>query len=368
LVGLRSTAALVDSEEEAREVLDSIQDLLTCSESDSWRIAAIEAAQNPLYYLGDRQEAGKYFCLIRTLEQSATDLEDQARLGASLAICAWLAGKREETPEVVSRLRALSGRCKAGGLANLSTLNLLLTSACLQSTLGMYAAALEAFLTAYSIAAKLGNEPKMGSVASNISMCHGRTGNYAGELQWAQKAISLLRGAGVGWKAHQAAYYRSLALCMMGENLKAIQAIEEVSLVKYGTRPAWSAQAVPLMTADIYLAGGERTKASKVAITAFEETGTTPLTESHVGIVSRWIARTSEHVGGEQEASHVVGRLLDDLESHDLMDQAEIICAKLWLENRRSNNWCYGRDILADRLARLPAAVEHQLRRLEAFP
>jgi hypothetical protein len=121
------------------------------------------------------------------------------------------------------------------------------------------------------------------------------------------------------------------------------------------------------MTADIYLAGGEPTKASRIAIAAFEQTGTSPLTEGYAGIISRWIARTSQEVGGEQEAWRVIGRLFDDLEAHDLMDQAEITCAKLWLESKRGNNWGCGRSILAERLSRLPAAVEHQLRRLEAL-
>jgi predicted ATPase len=364
LVGLRSTAALVDSEEEAREVLDSIQDLLTDGGPDSWKVAAIEAAQTPLYYLGDPTEAHKYLALIQTMERSHLDLEDEARLGATLATCVWLARKSAEMPGLERRLNSLCSRCRRSGLANLTTLNLLNTNACVQTTLGMYSEALEAFVSVYSIAAKLGNEPKMGSAAGNIAMCHGRTGNYRDQLQWAEKAICLLRGAGVGWKSHQAGYNRSLALCMMGENKRAVEAIEEVCRVNQGSRPPWSVQAAPLMTADIYFASGDRTKASRIAIAALGQTGIEPLTNGYAGTVARWVARTASVTGSRDDATALITALCNDLESHDLVDQAEIVCARMELEDACGRTWSDGRAILAEKLSRLPSAVEEQLRRL----
>ncbi len=101
LVGLRSTAAIVDSESEARDVLTSIQELLASQRPDSREEQRLEAAQGPLYYLGDRREANNYLPLIRSMERDAVDLEDEARLGTTLATCVWLARKRDEIATVV---------------------------------------------------------------------------------------------------------------------------------------------------------------------------------------------------------------------------------------------------------------------------
>jgi hypothetical protein len=230
----------------------------------------------------------------------------------------------------------------------------------------MYTDALEAFTMAHSIASKLGNEPKMGSAASIISVCQGRIGNYVSQLKWAEKAILQLRGAGVGWKCLQAAYSRSLALCMLGENRKAIQSIEEISAGLLGQRPSWSAQGAPLLIADIYFASGEPSRASKTAAAAFGELGAEPLTNGYAGIVARWMARTSIEMGTEPAAREAMQRLCTDLETHDLIDQAEILCARLSLEASCGHPWTAGRAMLAERFSRLPRAVEDQLRRLGA--
>jgi hypothetical protein len=363
---LRSTAALVDSEAEAREVLVAIQNLLDGSVSTSEKIAALEAAQVPLYYLGERGEATRYLSIVRQMEPWASDLEDQARLGTTLATCVWLARKRDQIGDVIRQVRLLCDRCRSSGLGNLSTLNLLIASACLQTSVGMYTDALESFMMAHSIASKLGNEPKMGSAASNISVCQGRIGKYGSQLKWAEKAISQLRGAGVGWKCLQAAYSRSLALCMMGENRKALNSIEEITDGVLGQRPTWSAQGAPLLIADIYYASGDPSRASKTAAAALGGGGAEPLTNGYAGIVARWMARTSIEMGTELAARQAVQRLCVDIESHDLIDQAEIICARLSLEASCGQSWTPGRAMLAERLSRLPGAVEDQLRRLGA--
>jgi len=195
-------------------------------------------------------------------------------------------------------------------------------------------------------------------------MCQGRTGNYRDQLQWAEKALCLLRGAGVGWKSHQAAYNRSLALCMMGENRRAVEAIEDVCRITQATRPPWSAQAAPLMTADIYFASGDRVRATRIATEALAQTGMEPLTNSYSGTVARWVARAAPLTEAREEATSLIRGLCGELESHDLVDQAEIIYARLELDVACGRNWEGGRALLAEKLSRLPSAVEHQLRRL----
>jgi hypothetical protein len=153
---------------------------------------------------------------------------------------------------------------------------------------------------------------------------------------------------------------------MMGENRKALNSIEEVSEGVQSHRPTWSAQGAPLLIADIYFASGEHAKAVRTAATAFTENGIVPLTNGYAGTVARWIARTSLEMDTLRAGKIVIHGLCDDLESHDLIDQAEILCARLCLDRAGGRSWTEGRILLAERLSRLPRAVEDQLKRLGA--
>jgi hypothetical protein len=217
---------------------------------------------------------------------------------------------------------------------------------------------------AYTIATKLGNEAKMGATALNMSVCHGRTGNYVSQLSWAEKALCFLRGVELGWKRHQAAYYRSFALCMMGENRKGLLQLQAFKEDSNNTWPAWSTQSVPLMEADIYAASGEDIPALRMASMALEQSGIEPLADRHAGMVARWVARTASHTGRDDEANDLINRLCSEIESFDLLDQAEIVCSRIWLGDQGGTTCKGDRELLTARLARLPAAVEGQLRRL----
>jgi hypothetical protein len=207
----------------------------------------------------------------------------------------------------------------------------------------------------------------MGAAAINIAMCHGRIGDYQQQHAWAERALSLVRVTELQWKRHQAAYYRSLALCMLGENRKAIESLERFKEGHQNVGPGWNAQSVPLMTADIYMLAGESLRGTRIAMDGLGRTGFEPLSDAYAGMVARWVARISVESGAENEAMNMIGCMTENLESHDLLDQAEILCGRLLLEDCAGMEWEVGRVLLSDRLARLPSAVEDQLRRLGAL-
>jgi tetratricopeptide (TPR) repeat protein len=353
--------------DEAREALDRLGRLLSKQLTTSEKITALEAAQSALFYLGDREQALKYLELALQLEPDAGELEEQATIGVSIAMCSWMARKREKMPALLDKLGLLALQCRTDGLANLTTWTLLSSTACLHAAAGRYRESLESSLAAYDIAAKLGNEPKMGAAAINTAMSHGRMGEYRQQQIWAERALSLLRAVELQWKRYQAGYYRSLALCMLGENRKALEHLETFQDLDPNMRPTWNAQSVPLMTADIYLLAGQPAKAVRVAEAGFERTSFEPLSDGYAGMVARWVARVSVETGQVARGLELLGPLSEDLDSHDLLDQAEIVCGRLFLENRNGRSWESGRTLLRERLARLPGAVEDQLRRLEAL-
>ena len=171
---------------------------------------------------------------------------------------------------------------------------------------------------------------------------------------------------GSDWARLQAAYFRALGLCMIGENRQAVEAIEPFDGPVGSGSPNWILQSGAVMIADIFQATGELERASSVARHAFELCGWEPLGHGHTGIVARWIDRLGDR--GDSTALDIIERLCDGLQCYDLLDQAEILCARERIGRRTGRNRTDCKVLLMDRLARLPNAVEEQLRRLGSMP
>jgi DNA-binding SARP family transcriptional activator/type II secretory pathway predicted ATPase ExeA/tetratricopeptide (TPR) repeat protein len=363
ILSLRSKAELAMSHEEASSVLDSLEALLAQASTPSERIAALEWANHPLYLLADQNIALRLLRIASELDPLAVEVEDRARLARILAFANWLAKNRRNIPRLCVQLTRTGAECQAAGLANLSTWSLFSGLGCLQLGLGRYEDALGNFRTAYQISNHLGNEPKMGAGAINISICHGRLGDYLQQLTWTEKAARHLNGGGSDWMRLQGAYYRALGFCMIGENRKGLEEIEAFDSCLPADRPRWMVQASSVMVADILFAAGETERASRVATEGFQSAGPEPLGHGYAGIVARWAERTIATV----EIMPILEKLCDAIEDYDLIDQAEILCARERSGRRTGTPRPGSKDLLLDRLSRLPAPVEEQLRRLGAF-
>ena len=109
LLTVRSTAAMATGEEEMRATLAALEAMIISDATVSERIAALEVAQVALFYLGNKGEAERYLAWAQSLEPHAVDLEDEARLGTSVALCSWLSRKRTKIPCPVRALARTRG-------------------------------------------------------------------------------------------------------------------------------------------------------------------------------------------------------------------------------------------------------------------
>jgi DNA-binding SARP family transcriptional activator/tetratricopeptide (TPR) repeat protein len=358
----RSRAELVNSRDEADDVLKLLECLIQKATSVGEKIAVLDSAHLPLYVLSDREAATRLLGVAVKLEPQAVELEDRVRLARPLALLSWLSRQHLQIPPLCARLEAIATECEAVGLANLSAFSVCSVLGCLQLGLGRYELAFSNFSNAYRIASRLGNEPKMGAASTNAAIAEGRLGNYGQQLLWTDRAIRHLSRQGSEWARLQAAYFRALGLCMLGENRHAIEAIEEFDGAVGSSLPNWILQSGAVMIADIFQATGEPERASAIARHAFELCGWEPLGQGHTGIVARWIDRLGDKE--DSNALDIVDRLCDGLQGYDLIDQAEILCARERMGRRTGRSRPDCRTLLMERLARLPGAVEEQLRRL----
>jgi DNA-binding SARP family transcriptional activator/tetratricopeptide (TPR) repeat protein len=363
----RSRAELVRSREEARFVLELLEELIRNVATLPEKLAVLDSTHLPLYVLSDYASASRLLRTTLDLEPNAVELEDRVRLARPLALSSWLVRKRDAIPALCCRLKQIIEECRIAGLADLSVYSVASVLGCLQLGLGRYEDALDNFGSAYKIANRLGNDPKMGSAATNVSLCLGRLGNYTEQLSWTERAAKHLSGQAPEWIRLQAAYFRCLGFCMMGENRKALEAIEPFDSPPACGKAQWLQQSGAVMVADIFFAAGAPARAEEVAAEALGSLGFEPLGNGHTGIVARWIARIAPRLGASDHTLSVLDHLCDDLEGYDLIDQAEILCAREGLGRRLGRERPGCKELLAERLSQLPPPVEEQLRRLGAF-
>jgi predicted ATPase len=362
---LRSRAALAQGVAEARDSLSSLRPFLEENVPCPVRVAALEVSVPLVLYLGDRSEARRLIRVAETLEDGAEELEGKITVGRALWMGYWLSKGGRSLPDLNRKLELLADRCTREGLDNAATWMLHTTSGSVCLATGDYQRAIQCFKNAYRIGRKLGSEEKIGSNATGLAIAYGRIGEYPLQAQFAERSRSCFT-ARDSWRRDVATYYAAFANCMMGENKTALSLIDSLESWETSTRPEWILQCLPLMKADILLAAGHKDKAAKMATEGLDRSGVEPLTESYAGMVARWLARLAAG-RSEYPGSAVLKDLSEDLETHDVMDQAEILAARVWLDERNGGQWSTGRELLASALARLPAAVEHQLRRLDCL-
>jgi len=127
---------------------------------------------------------------------------------------------------------------------------------------------------------------------------------------------------------------------------------------------AWARQAGGVTRADILHLLGREKQAVASAVGILEETGLLPISHAYAGPVARWIAKCSEQLGRKAEAVEILGILSEELDNHDVVDQAEIVLARSWIERRNGTPWQDGRTLLERILPQLPSVTQIQLSRL----
>lgn len=249
-------------------------------------------------------------------------------------------------------------------MANLASWNICTSATVLLTGNGDYDQGLTCASSAYEIAARLGNEPRMSSAAVNRAICELRLGKYTSGEFWSERATLHVKRTHQGWREVQPAYYWALSLCMLGENRRAQEAIERIDRAGSNAAPEWCQQVSPLLIADILWATGDQALAIRTAREALAARGTKPLLGSFAGLFGRWIAHASIDTDQAESASKELRRLTCNLEAYDIIDRAEIATARILLEQSKGRTWPEGWVVVREVLLRLPPAVESQIRRL----
>lgn len=367
IIRARALADIQPQTEEAQISIAALEELLIDESARSKWPAILHVMSQFSWHLGGRSPAKRYLSHAKRISIAQLGLEDRATLEYSLAFLTWMAGDREDLVTAEHRATKLIEECKRDGLNNLATWHLCVGASVLLTSKGAYKEALGCTVTAYDIAAKLGNDAKMSSAALNRAVCELRLGDYARAAYWAEKAGSHARAQEHTWRRVQPAYYWGLSHCMLGENRKALEAVDIIGSASGETAPEWCLQVGPLMAADLLWASGDRARAINSARDGLNTRGIHPILDSFSGMFGRWIGLTAIGTASADAAALELNRLSDELDVHDLVDRAEIISTRLTVDRSRGVAWDDGRSQLSEVLAQLPPAIECQLQRLGMF-
>jgi len=166
------------------------------------------------------------------------------------------------------------------------------------------------------------------------------------------------------WTRIKVMYRAAWALGMLGERERAHQWIDEACEYRDSESRPWARQAEGVMRADLLQILGRDRLALQVADETISETGRGAISRAHVGPVARWVVRIGERHGRPDETLECLDQYLRGLPAYDLIDQAELVAARLRLERSRGMTWPEGEAKMESLLLRLPSAVRVQLERL----
>jgi DNA-binding SARP family transcriptional activator/tetratricopeptide (TPR) repeat protein len=355
---------LVQGEEEARRYLLEIRATAEGLMDLSDQAHLLVPTQSLSYFIGDIAEADYDFHRAASIASRAVALTDRLDCQTAYTILAWQTRKAALFPEIVATNESLFRESLSDGYLGASLARLYHIQGCMLSALGRYTDALRIFSEALRLSQKHGNEHHESCMADNLSMCHGRLGEYPLQEVWAERALSLLSQGAHVWRKAKSTLRAAWSLGMRGEYARALAKIESAPKNWWESSRPWVMQACGLLRADVYWLCGEDRRALDIASETVAACGVQPLTNAYAGTVARWAARSGIAGINPDAVASALERLSEEIELHDAIDQVELTCARLWFERQRGGDWQEGPALLQQGLERLPSAVKEQLRRL----
>jgi tetratricopeptide (TPR) repeat protein len=329
------------------------------------RIPAVLAACRLVWYLSNEVDAKHLVRSAESLYGHTTDITIRANLVVAIITAASTTRDLREHQGLCEVLDQLCREYGEAGIENASRFALENVRGGLRAALGDYEDGLASYRSAHVLAKRIGDDERASLSASNIAMCLGRMGQYERQKSWALESLRLAPSDMKTWRVSRARFYLAWGRAMLGETKPAMQSIEPETDALSGS-PDWVLQADGLMRADILQLCGDSVRALRKATEVLNSTSLKPLAWAYAGTTARWIARASEEGALGEEGLRALGEVVDEIDGLDLLDQAEILAACVWLE--RKTGW--GTDIqvrtekLQACLARLPGPVQAQLSRL----
>ena len=320
---------------------------------------------------------------VRTAAHLLADLRDE-RLSARVLEAAEMLPTDQLRPEYVDELELskaqllYQSREHVASLARVMRLTSVLESRTTNSfivnlysglgaiycSLGRYSDAQREFGKGHEVAQRLTNDSLRGAISAQLALCAGRLGDYEGQLYWSNAALSTFGRSFTGYCELQAAYYASFAYAMTGHPQRALDIIATWRSRVPPMIPAWLTQASLLFQADILHLTDQTAAAVATAREAFDYKALTLHSASFAGPFVRWLAKAALDQDERCAACLCLNQIMANLDRHDALDQAEIVCACLHLGMKPSCETFNLQKMLAEKLGRLPNSISEQICRL----
>ena len=228
---------------------------------------------------------------------------------------------------------------------------------------GFYERSIPEYLKCYETSTRVGNDWIYVQASANLSLSFMRIGDYEKAISWGElslKHATVPRHYGF---ALQGAQGTVLAYAMTGQNRTRVEdLIVETTSELANRAPSGISQAWTLIAADAYALMGQHHEAEMRARQALQ-LDHTPL-DFFVGAYARWLVKTSFTDADRQEAYRKIEFLLGTLARYDALDQADILAAKCWLDNKHRRFDLADFRTMQERLEALPRAAGEQLEKL----
>ena len=321
--------------------------------------ARIRAIKYVAHVLVSQREDKLAPLLAEMLTQStdvALGIEDLANLSIARAILLY---HRRELNTAIEELTYTAEMLERDGISNLASANVRLGLANLYSSSGEYDSAATNNMEAYRTSLLLGNERLLSRIAANISLCMMRMGNYSGAIEWGHKSLGLYKAFSSDFRPY-ALYHVGVSFAMLGKNEEAERTADTLVTVAASTSDKVLSQTALLYAADIEATTGRKTVALRLARSAIQES---LLCKNSAGMYARWSAAVLAEDKSIAEARALTDSFVEKLEEFDSIDQADILCASLWVENKAGITNRSTSERLSVLLRKLPGAVTDNLRR-----
>jgi tetratricopeptide (TPR) repeat protein/type II secretory pathway predicted ATPase ExeA len=228
---------------------------------------------------------------------------------------------------------------------------------------GAYSDSIPVLLQCYQTASRVGNDRIYLQASANLSLCFARLGEYEKAIEQAEQALTL-NADGVPTHYFPAVQSAIRAYAMLGQVGKAEQVIQKwyEEFAKFSSSIFY--QAWGLYLADGYAILGRMREAEEAGWRATIGENSSVRMKFCGGSYARWVARSSITRSSAERAYEKLHSLILDLNSYDLLDQAEILNAICWLDAQTGSVWPERVEEMETRLRAFPVPVRDQLTRM----
>lgn len=314
----------------------------------------------------DQVSAREWLSIVRAASHSESEYSERTKLEHFALAFSYFADERIEAAETAGTLRLAENRIPTAVHATQQFAEYM-TIGSQRTTEGDYVGGLPSFTHAYETGLHLTNRALASRAAGNLSLCHYRLGNNEESVRWATIGLEHLKADEdlLGFKLiHLAAWGKALR----GDEVGSLQMLDRLKGEHRYKELPWSRQAALLLTSDVLHVLGKRKEALEAAAAATSGELRKLQTKAYAGAWARIQARLGLSEGRFSDRLANIDGASERLASLDLIDSAEVGCAKIVLKKKLSTDFSSDAKQVELALKRLPAAVPRILELLGFGP